>query len=637
MFRLPTYLLGILLIFVCTNYAQVDPGLCPEGATSPVPDPKWRTIPPRFEIMTELISDKSITELSQAFSTTRDSIFWNANGGPYQFYYNFATDEVFDVLIKPGANSMPFCLRQALTPASETSVLQPKTLFVKPSVLLGFNQRNQRNPDWGVRYQGDGELRRIPTMKFQSCFYLNDIRATVRVDFQVTNPDRFQPGLTPRNESLILQMDVKVKNQTTQENFLYNVFRYISEPSRREERQALETPTGIYCPNRISTMPIPSDIPERVSANSELFVPNGNSSAIFSSHSLYDTEFQFVRFDAWFPDPMGSPFWLHFTEIHDFAVGLTFRYDNRRHQCVVGNITTGLNDAVAIDDNPSFIQMGSPQHLFLMDDITYQYTGEKPCHDRIWCHVWIGEKALPNAAVQHREWYWSSSINGEPTTRSKPMKLVLKQYNNGVPNGTYEMNFFNYRRQPMTIFEIDFTLAECYRALGPAENYNLAVLTFKIINDKKYPVYQNLNYLRFHIWETLVFTMFARPTRISHLIVDQDDGESNDIIVTFTLLDVPPVTGPVEDPIQESSLDRLITRLSNIIDSNGLAFRARYGSKQVTLRARGGSLNVPHTSTKTISKTSGPKITGLWLGLILVGLVVGGVAGFFVLEKLANK
>lgn len=206
----------------------------------------------------------------------------------------------------------------------------------------------------------------------------------------------------------------------------------------------------------------------------------------------------------------------------------------------------------------------------------------------------------------------------------------------------------------MTIFEIDFTLAECYRALGPAgksiystfdcstpllsiENYNLAVLTFRINNDKKYPVYQNLNYLRFHIWETLVFTMFARPTRISHLIVDQDDGDSTDIIVTFTLLDTPPIIGPVEDPIRESSLDTLITRLTNIIDSNGLAFRARYDTKQVTLRARSGSLNVPHSSTKTVSKTTGPKITGLWLGLILVGLVVGGVAGFFILGKLASK
>jgi hypothetical protein len=27
---------------------------------------------------------------------------------------------------------------------------------------------------------------------------------------------------------------------------------------------------------------------------------------------------------------------------------------------------------------------------------------------------------------------------------------------------------FNFRRNPMTIFEIDYTLAECYRALGPA-------------------------------------------------------------------------------------------------------------------------------------------------------------------------
>ena len=165
----------------------------------------------------------------------------------------------------------------------------------------------------------------------------------------------------------------------------------------------------------------------------------------------------------------------------------------------------------------------------------------------------------------------------------------------------------------------------------------LAVLSFRIINDKKYPVYQNLNYLRLHIWETLIFTMFVRPTRISHLIVDQDDGDSNDIIVTYTLLDAPPRTGPVQEPIVESSLDTVIERLSSIIDSNGLAFRARYGTNQVTLRARGGSLNVPHRSSKKIERTSGPKITGLWIGLIIVGIVLGVAGGYFALGKFASK
>lgn len=73
------------------------------------------------------------------------------------------------------------------------------------------------------------------------------------------------------------------------------------------------------------------------------------------------------------------------------------------------------------------------------------------------------------------------------------------------------------------------------------------------------------------------------------------------------------------------------------MDSNGLAFRARYGTRQVTLRARGGSLNTGYRSTQNIQKSTGPKITGLWIGLIIVGLLLGGVGGFFLFGKLANK
>ncbi|CAF0775953.1 unnamed protein product [Adineta steineri] len=637
MFRLLTYLVSVAFIFIQLTHAQqVDPQLCPDGPTPPFPDPKWHHIPPRFEIMTELVAERNILELSQAFSTSRDAIATNSAIGPNNFYYNFVTNEFFEIIYGIGNISMPFCVRQTLNDQSQTSVVVPRTLMVKPSALLGYDQRNKPNAQWGVRFESEGELRRIPTNIFRSCFYLNDIRATVLVFFHVSDPTKFLPGFQ-QNQTTILQMNVTVKNATTQDSFTYNVFRYNANPSRREERQALETPTGVYCQNRTSTMPIPKNLPERVSANTEVNVPFGNQSAIFSGHNLYDTEFQFTRFDAWYPDRDGSPQWEHFTEIHDHGVGLTYRYSSERHHCRVHNISAQGNDAVPDLDDPNNFHMGSPQHLFLLDDAEYQYTGEKHCRDRVWCHVWIAEKVLPGYVLQHREWYWSSHIEGEPVVHSEPVKLVLKQYNNGVLNTSFEMNIFNYRRRPMTIFEIDYTLAECYRALGPAENYNLAVLTFRIINDKKYPVYENLNYLRFHIWETLVFTMFVRPIRISHLIVDQDNGASNDIIVTFTLLDRPPITGNVADPIHETSLDGLINRLERIMEADGLAFRAKYGTNTVNLRARPGSLNVGHRSSETITKSSGPKITGLWIGLIIVGLLIGGVGGFFLFGKFAKK
>ncbi|CAF1354200.1 unnamed protein product [Rotaria sordida] len=630
--ELRAFRIVICLSLVSIIYGQ-DLQWCNNGPIT-IPDPKWRTVPSRFEIITELISGNEMMELSQAFSVQRDAIATSSKYGPIQFYWNFGTNEQFEVLTAiVNQQPIPTCLRQVIEPTSETSVIQPKSLMIKPSILLGFNHRNENNTLWGNQYIGDEDLRGIPTNKFKACFYVSDIKATVSATYWVSDVTKFQAYL-PSNESIILQIDVQIRNDGgRQDQYRYNVFRYTPNPSRREERQALETPAGVYCPNRTSTLPIPSNIPERVSSNSEALIPQANAS-IFSTHGLYDTEFQFSRFDLWFPDNFGRPQWHHYTEIHDFAVGLSYQYNHSTRHCTVRDINTGFNDVVTVDEHPNVLQMGSPQHLFLMDDITYQYAGEKPCRDRVWCHVWIGENYLPNGTVQHREWYWSSTINGDPVEQSTPMKMVLKSYVNSVPVYSFEIAVFNFRRRPMTIFEIDFALADCYRALGPGENFSLAVLSFKIGNDKQYPVFQNLNYLRLHIFETLMFTLFVRPIRISNLVVDKDD---NDILVTFTLLDAPPRTGPVENPLKEESLDKLIERLDAVINSNGLAFRARYDTKQVVLRARSNSLNVEHTTARqTIYKSSGPKITGLWIGFIIAGLVIGAIGGFLIFAKLAK-
>ncbi|CAF1123846.1 unnamed protein product [Rotaria sordida] len=661
----------IILSLILTNviYGQVDPQLCPSGPITNS-DPNWRPIPNRFEIMTELISGNEMMELSQAFSNNRDAIMINSRVGPLQFYWYFDTNEQFEV-ITAVVNQQPVsvCVRQVIGPTSETSVIQPNTLFLKPSVLLGYDHRNQINSSWGNQYIGNEIIRSVPTNKFKSCFYVSDIRATVSATYYISDATKFQANL-PANASMILRIDVQIKAQNgRQEAYTYNVFRYTPYPSRQEERQALETPEGVYCVNRISTLPVPQNIPERASSNSEVLIKQMNNS-IISSHGLYDTEFRFSRFDIWLPDPLGGPNWLHYTEIHDFATGLSYQYNHTTRQCSIRDINTASNDAVIVDGKPNLVQMGSTEHLFLMDDITYQYTGEKQCRDRVRCRVWIGEKSLPNNTIQHREWYWASSINNIYLDTSFPVKMNLKTYVNGVPTIEFETTIFNFRRNPNTAFDIDYTMAECYRAMGPEEKFNLGVISFTIANDKEYPVHKNIDYLRYTIGQTLTNVLQVRSIRISNILVDHD---GKDLPVTFTLLDSPPRLGPVEFPLQEPSLTTAIERLRSVIDADGLSFRAKYNTTEITLRARIRSLQVIHTSldqntTQCINKTfgqgqnpnecpptttvqnqdlnqnieivyksSGPLITGFWIGFIILGVLIGTVGSFFVLKRFFGR
>ncbi|CAF3453086.1 unnamed protein product [Rotaria sp. Silwood2] len=285
--QLRSSLILISLALVSVICGQENLQWCNNGPTTN-PDPKWMKIPSRFEIMTELASGNEIMELSQAFSMQRDAILTNSRYGSVQFYWNFVTNEQFEVLTAiVNQQAIPTCFRQVIEPTSETSVIQPNTLFIKPSILLGFNPRNQINSLWGNQYIGDEDLRGIPTNKFKSCFFVPDIRATVSATYYVSDVTKIQSNLSA-NQSMILQIDVQIRNQVgRQETYEYNVFRYTPNPNLQEELQALETPAGVYCPNRTSTLPVPENIPDRVSSNSEAFITQSNSS-ILSAHNLYD-------------------------------------------------------------------------------------------------------------------------------------------------------------------------------------------------------------------------------------------------------------------------------------------------------------------------------------------------------------
>ncbi|CAF5165984.1 unnamed protein product, partial [Rotaria magnacalcarata] len=120
-----------------------------------------------------------------------------------------------------------------------------------------------------------------------------------------------------------------------------------------------------------------------------------------------------------------------------------YQYNYTNYQCDVRLLTSGANDSVPVDGKPDLIQMASPQHIFLLDDITYQYTGQKRCRDNIWCNVWIGEKLVGNNTIEHREWYWAENINGEQVKESFPVKFLLKTFVNEIPTFTMETSKIN--------------------------------------------------------------------------------------------------------------------------------------------------------------------------------------------------
>jgi hypothetical protein len=80
--RVARLLLVIAIALVNVLDAQIDTGLCPDGPIRFI-DPSWPIVPLRFEITAELVEANDVAEISQAFSSQRDSMVFNLRGCKY--------------------------------------------------------------------------------------------------------------------------------------------------------------------------------------------------------------------------------------------------------------------------------------------------------------------------------------------------------------------------------------------------------------------------------------------------------------------------------------------------------------------------------------------------------------------------
>lgn len=313
---------------------------------------------------------------------------------------------------------IPNCIRKMISVNTSTSILD-STNIIKPSVLLGFDGRNKPNPNFGTKYVGHSFARHVPVNIFDGCFYLPEAQLTVAATYYMSDNAQFQ-GLDPTNQSFPLRIEVRMKSRAmgSEATYVYNIFRYENNPRKGHERQTLETPAGVYCSNRTSSISLPTSMPESFSFNIELLDTN-NPLTIISSRNLYDTSLHFVRFDVW------SENVLYYTALLDYATGLYYHFEPAARHCVVSDIIATDVGAVPVDGRPELIQMIDGFHLFLMSDIVYQYTGSRRCRDHVLCHVWLAQSPVANETdIEHREWYWAYQFNGQVLEKWVPVKFV---------------------------------------------------------------------------------------------------------------------------------------------------------------------------------------------------------------------
>lgn len=298
-----------------------------------------------------------------------------------------------------------------------TSTIE-SAIFVKPSVLLGYDARDKFNPSFGVNFNGTSILKFMPVNIFKSCFYLNDVRQTLAVTYYMTDIEKF-PSLGYMNESIPLRIEVQTKSGT----YFYNIFRFLPNLTLERLQRATSLPSGTFCLNQTNTKPIPDKIAASISINGEVFQPHEKKFVIDSFDTIYDRLLKFARFKTFMSNGEQS------IEVHDFTNGLVYHYLPRTRQCKVWAIDANTSDAALVPGQSQYFQMIKPIHLFLLDDMNFQYIGSKECHSQMLCHVWIGENSLSNqSGFERREWYWAYKFNNETIDPWIPVLLVYTRF-----------------------------------------------------------------------------------------------------------------------------------------------------------------------------------------------------------------
>lgn len=398
MFRKYIVLLTVYLFIRNFSCQIIDLNICPNGITPLPSDSRWpKNLPNHFEISTELTTDIEAFEINQIFhGPYRDVIYFRNYEKNFEIHYDFQLNEMLTI------NEEFICHRSDIGTQESLSFITSD--LIKPSILLGFNGRNNYSQLFSTRYIGKEIIRNgILTNKFQSCFFLEQENLTINATYYLseTPPNEIHINTAPD----LIQIDVQTNNYP----YTYNILRYQSNPS-----STITTPSGTYCPNRINKKEFPQDLPTHLLFYAEAYTLQSKdiSSKMDSYNRLIDEQLEFERIDYGLSN-MLIPSRL----LLDYSTHLSYMYILETQQCIIMNITNHTMGTI----NELLFQFN-----YRNNSIHYQYTGLYECErEHVLCHRWIGQYDT-NTSNQQYEWYWTGKYNDLDINEFIPVKVNIK-------------------------------------------------------------------------------------------------------------------------------------------------------------------------------------------------------------------
>jgi hypothetical protein len=391
-------LLTVCLLFKLIYSQEIDFNICPNGLTTSPSDFRWpRILPHRFEIFSEITTYIETVEITQLFiGPYQDVIYFRDYQTNLKIYYDFQINEMLTI------NDELVCVRSEI--GSNEYLPFIASQIVKPSILLGFNGRNNYSQTFYTRFIGKEIIRDgILTDKFQSCFFIDQQNLTINATYYLSElpPNEINTNIAPD----IVQIDVHSNNYP----YTYNIIHYISNPSI-----TITTPSSVFCPNRINRKEFPQNLPSHLFLHAESYTPKNDDmpSKIDSYNRLIDEELEFERIDF-----STNQMLISNRLLIDYSTNLSYMYIHEKQQCIVMNASTHLMETI----NEILFEFNTRNNSIL-----FQYTGLNKCErEYVECHRWIGQYDS-DKLIQQYEWYWSAKYNEIDLKELIPIKINLK-------------------------------------------------------------------------------------------------------------------------------------------------------------------------------------------------------------------
>lgn len=622
----------LLCSFVYLTSAQtpplhgVDTNVCDPSTIQNSPTPKKPVLPNTYRLSVECnIQDKNYTtDFTEYFDYQgqRAAVHQWEEGFHAYGIYSYATNELLTVEAQTGK-----CTVDPLNNSSSNFLFGFSTSSTNPNIKPMYTAYGALRFGNGTneQYMGQATIRGMLVDHWKSCMYWNSIDATMEVHWYFTTPTwgmadgRSQVPVRCTVTGNVWEVSKGVRNPR-KFTHTYEFSEFLTDDMAGLKTKTFETPSGVICPGRKDTKPLPT--PHKAfSFIAEILTPSTKTIAFIKE--LYDQDMGLVRYD-YIPsaDSISQFGYGLLTQVHDFSEGIAYVIDPNIGNCTAQPIDGTGFDAKFVDNNNFFVRIRTPAEFFYFDQANYAYEGVKNVRG-VDCDVYITQRTdwppLTTGYTSKWEWYFARQewVQSTGHTYDFGMPVMLMITADGI--GTYIYNIYKYDEEEPSIW--DFDTSKCYNYTQKQD------FMFKLPGSYQKTAAKNIQIFKYFTLLAVHKATGLSPVRITNINVDYD---ASNIIVSLTLLGTALITGDVQTPVKQIKLSDAVTALTNAINGGSLQIPMDVDklTDPIVLTAQPYSLT--STTINLGYYKAGAQKTTFTTGAV-VGLAIGMAVLFFII------